>query len=251
MPFVSLLILFFRCILKEADGSNDEMVIIAGLTGMSIAQFTYFLGRSHPNNLFHISIPLIVIAACVIVYLSREASRGTAGFSLSFIYGGFFAMMMLSLNLSPAVFEKLGARFYEYSRINKHIQDFFERKPTNAKVAETLYLIDKYVKMDNRIAVFTAPDDASEALILSRKSNVYPVSHVIQDTEIGTLDPRTQHELLSALQEKKFPITGQSERSAGAMVRTEPVPCDFVMVAAGNVETIKDMHQALRSRIRE
>src|SRR3989344_1284757 len=38
--------------------------------------------------------------------------------------------------------------------------------------------------------------------------------------EIATLEPRTQQELLSALQEKKFPITGQSERSAGAMVRT-------------------------------
>lgn len=68
--------------------------------------------------------------------------------------------------------------------------------------------------------------------------------------EIATLEPRTQQELLSALQEKKFPITGQSERSAGAMVRTEPVPCDFVLVAAGNFETIKDMHPALRSRIR-
>lgn len=68
--------------------------------------------------------------------------------------------------------------------------------------------------------------------------------------EIATLDPRTQQELLSSLQEKKFPITGQSERSAGAMVRTEPVPCDFILVAAGNVETIKNMHPALRSRIR-
>ncbi len=68
--------------------------------------------------------------------------------------------------------------------------------------------------------------------------------------EIATLDPRTQQELLSALQEKKFPITGQSERSAGAMVRTEAVPCDFVLVAAGNLETIKHMHPALRSRIR-
>ena len=68
--------------------------------------------------------------------------------------------------------------------------------------------------------------------------------------EIATLHPRTQHELLSALQEKKFPITGQSERSAGAMVRTEPVPCDFVLVAAGNLESIKNMHPALRSRIR-
>jgi len=68
--------------------------------------------------------------------------------------------------------------------------------------------------------------------------------------EVATLHPRTQQELLSALQEKKFPITGQSERSAGAMVRTEAVPCDFVLIAAGNLESIKDMHPALRSRIR-
>ncbi len=68
--------------------------------------------------------------------------------------------------------------------------------------------------------------------------------------EIATLQPVTQQELLSALQERKFAITGQSERSAGAMVRTEPVPCDFVLVAAGNMETVRHMHPALRSRIR-
>ncbi|MFQ5620987.1 MAG: ATP-dependent protease LonB [Candidatus Nanoarchaeia archaeon] len=68
--------------------------------------------------------------------------------------------------------------------------------------------------------------------------------------EIATLQPGTQQELLTALQEGKFSITGQSERSAGAMVRTEPVPCNFVLVAAGNLETLKHMHPALRSRIR-
>jgi len=68
--------------------------------------------------------------------------------------------------------------------------------------------------------------------------------------EIATLHPATQQELLTALQEGKFSITGQSERSAGAMVRTEPVPCNFIMIAAGNIETIKDLHPALRSRIK-
>ena len=34
------------------------------------------------------------------------------------------------------------------------------------------------------------------------------------------------------------------------MVRTEPVPCKFILVAAGNYETLKRMHPALRSRIR-
>lgn len=68
--------------------------------------------------------------------------------------------------------------------------------------------------------------------------------------EIATLQPHTQQELLTSLQEGKYPITGQSERSAGAMVRTEAVPCNFILVAAGNMETLKNMHPALRSRIR-
>jgi Lon-like ATP-dependent protease len=68
--------------------------------------------------------------------------------------------------------------------------------------------------------------------------------------EIATLGIESQQSLLTAIQEKKFPITGQSERSSGAMVRTDPVPCDFVLVAAGNVDVLRRMHPALRSRIR-
>lgn len=73
---------------------------------------------------------------------------------------------------------------------------------------------------------------------------------VVLIDEIATLATNTQQEMLTAIQEGKFAITGQSERSAGAMVRTEPVPCKFVLIAAGNLETIKHMHPALRSRIR-
>ena len=68
--------------------------------------------------------------------------------------------------------------------------------------------------------------------------------------EIATLQPSTQQDLLTALQEGRYAITGQSERSAGAMVMTEPVPCNFILVAAGNYDTLKNMHPALRSRIR-
>ncbi|MBI2673122.1 ATP-dependent protease LonB [Candidatus Woesearchaeota archaeon] len=67
--------------------------------------------------------------------------------------------------------------------------------------------------------------------------------------ELSTLTLRSQQELLTAMQEKKYPITGQSERSSGAMTRSEPVPTDFVIVAAGNLEILRHMHPALRSRI--
>ncbi|WP_338727672.1 ATP-dependent protease LonB [Haladaptatus sp. DJG-WS-42] len=68
--------------------------------------------------------------------------------------------------------------------------------------------------------------------------------------EINTLDIRSQQHLMTAIQEGKFAITGQSERSSGAMVQTEPVPTDFVMVAAGNLDAMENMHPALRSRIK-
>ena len=68
--------------------------------------------------------------------------------------------------------------------------------------------------------------------------------------EVATMDMKTQQDLLTAMQDGKYSITGQSERSAGAMVRTDPVPCNFILVAAGNKDTIRRMHPALRSRIR-
>jgi Lon-like ATP-dependent protease len=68
--------------------------------------------------------------------------------------------------------------------------------------------------------------------------------------EINMLRIESQQSLLTALQEGEFSILGQSERSSGAMVKSEPVPCDFILVAAGNLDAVGSMHPALRSRIR-
>jgi Lon-like ATP-dependent protease len=68
--------------------------------------------------------------------------------------------------------------------------------------------------------------------------------------EINMLRIESQQSLLTALQEGEFSIVGQSERSSGAMVKTEAVPTDFVLVAAGNLDAVSGMHPALRSRVR-
>lgn len=68
--------------------------------------------------------------------------------------------------------------------------------------------------------------------------------------EVATISPKAQQELLTAMQENRYSITGQSEMSSGAMVHTEPVPCDFLLIASGNVFDLEKMHPALRSRIR-
>lgn len=73
---------------------------------------------------------------------------------------------------------------------------------------------------------------------------------VLYIDEVATLSPKSQQELLTAMQDKRYSISGQSEMSSGAMVHTELVPCDFLLIASGNLIDLQKMHPALRSRIR-
>ncbi|MBQ7621856.1 MAG: ATP-binding protein, partial [Candidatus Methanomethylophilaceae archaeon] len=43
-----------------------------------------------------------------------------------------------------------------------------------------------------------------------------------------------QRYILTAMQDKVFPITGRNPQSAGASVKVDSVPCDFILVAACN-----------------
>ena len=73
---------------------------------------------------------------------------------------------------------------------------------------------------------------------------------VLYIDEVNLLRLEEQQALLTAMQERAFPISGRSERSSGALTKTDPVPCDFILIAAGNLDAIQGMHPALRSRIR-
>jgi ATP-dependent Lon protease len=58
-----------------------------------------------------------------------------------------------------------------------------------------------------------------------------------------------QRHILTAMQEKRFPITGRNPQSGGASVRVDNVPCDFILVAAANITDIPKILSPLRSRI--
>ncbi len=67
--------------------------------------------------------------------------------------------------------------------------------------------------------------------------------------ELSTLGELQRH-LLTAMQEKKFPITGRNPTSTGAIVKVEDVPCDFILIGSVNISDLQRIHPALRSRIR-
>lgn len=58
-----------------------------------------------------------------------------------------------------------------------------------------------------------------------------------------------QRYILTAMQEKWFPISGRNPQSAGASVRVDGVPCDFILVGACNIQDLEQILSPLRSRI--
>jgi len=58
-----------------------------------------------------------------------------------------------------------------------------------------------------------------------------------------------QRNILTAMQEKHFPISGRHPQSAGASVRVDDVPCDFIFVGACNIQDLPNILSPLRSRI--
>ncbi|MBN1538809.1 MAG: AAA family ATPase [Candidatus Thermoplasmatota archaeon] len=58
-----------------------------------------------------------------------------------------------------------------------------------------------------------------------------------------------QRFILTAMQEKNFPISGRNPQSAGASVKVDNVPCDFVFVGACNIQDLQHIISPLRSRV--
>ncbi len=66
--------------------------------------------------------------------------------------------------------------------------------------------------------------------------------------ELPQLGPLQRH-ILTAMQEKRFPLSGRNPQSAGASVRVDGVPCDFILVGACNIQDLPYILSPLRSRI--
>ncbi len=197
------------------------------------------MGMTHGSNIFFF---VLVIMAMIAPWWVRHYYQSDV------MFAAFFIGSMIFLG-AYVIFVKVGARMPVKILAPKLIVDNFGKKQApffDATGAHAGALLGDVLHDPFQSGGLGTPAHERVVAGMIHKTN----KGVLFIDEIATLNPMTQQELLTALQEKQFSITGQSERSAGAMVRTEPVPCDFVLVAAGNVDTIRNMHPALRSRIR-
>lgn len=194
--FVSLLVFTFR-----SFGDKDSKIVFA-LTAMGIAQFTYYLGRSHPNNLFHICLPAIMLAFYWLDELSHQPAlpKGlllSAAFSFYFIMGEFLAVNAPSIitKTKTAAGYVLGRTIAEITQrkplaIKEHLANLWYSKTTDSMIDDTMYLINKYAPNKPAVALFIYYDLNTETLIRLEKTNVFPIANPREDNIVKSSKTR-------------------------------------------------------------
>ena len=195
--FTSLMIFAFRYFYLKTRGNSTEEVLVLGLTLFGIAQYTYYLGRSHPNSLFHIAIPAILVLGYWFIKFQKKIE-----FPLSLRTAGkivfFSAAVLVILGIWPTFFDK-------YNNLNTGLSLFKNMTPAalntgnirnwltsenkllhsgsgNRLIVEARSLISKYMPSQKEIPVFLSYRITTEVLFATNHIHSFPMSDVVEDS---------------------------------------------------------------------
>ena len=189
--FVSLLALMYRVIVLRDGKRNDPHPIVVGMTFFGIAQFTYYLGRSHPNALYHISIPALLLISYWLTRSTDGTLRIPSGFRSSFAYC-IYAILIGAFFLSLPDIEKKWEQTAAYHIAHGEQTDLslWSMSPISIEVGDAMRLLEKHAKNKERVVLLIHPEYATEALMLSDKVSVFPMSNPVQDNLLESAKKR-------------------------------------------------------------
>lgn len=185
IPIVVLYFSFFALLGFFFYGGKEarppDLNVVALLTFYGITQFLYFLGRSHPNNLLHISMPAFLLLAYWL-YQWRPGAPAPAPtgfqkgiFTLVVVLGGLCLSQIVPITI-PIVKSHLLPPAVLWKRILLAAQDL-PREDDFARRAGPL--MEKYSGNRKSLVYFFGLRDLDVSLYLG-KTEAYPYNDIIQ-----------------------------------------------------------------------
>lgn len=187
--FVSVLLLIYLGYRPAPRPHLPELGVVAGLTAFGLAQFTYYLGRSHPNNLYHVCIPSLVLAAYWLCALVRGREALPARFWRPATYA-VYCLGMLQVVLGVPFLADQWNRTAAQALLTGRPIELWPKRPTHPQVEEAVALIGRYLGGVERVPLFIAPNHTTEALLLSGKVHLFPMSNPEQDEALAAAGER-------------------------------------------------------------
>jgi len=200
--FIALIYPFItRITRKEWDLSLETRIILCAAF-FGVAQLTYYVGRSDPEALFHICVPAILIAGYGASQLTKSSNIQYQGARNASIFIVYAAIALLGIVHIPSLIKKIpNTGFgFAYSTLERQLAKngsggtiflecynrLWHPEPTSLQTVEAIKLLKKYAPKKKRVMIFLPNKNLSqattEALFLSNKAHLYPVTDQLQDS---------------------------------------------------------------------
>jgi hypothetical protein len=179
---------------RLARSIQAQAILYFSLLG--ITQLTYFVGRSVANNLYHISIPAIMIALLGFQAVAQLDPAKFADFTRSCAYV-FMAAILLTFSVAgPSFFHKVPntgfapvqkffgneAKFNFNQYALSEWTALFAERVESPTIEEAVKLIRKYAPNQTRVTAFFTLNGTTQALLMAKKGQLYPISEPIEDS---------------------------------------------------------------------
>ncbi|MDX6624023.1 MAG: hypothetical protein QOE75_1955 [Solirubrobacterales bacterium] len=214
VPFLSAVMLLWLARAMPTALSPAMWTALTGFTGFAVISFTYYLGRSHPNNLLVLLVPVVVICALWMqVLLTAPKALWRTGTVAVLALG----MAMIAVAGWPSAEAKkgttaLGLAIPGGGSLKGAVETLAGNPALDARTPVGTELLDSYWPAEASALVLTDPDLTTEILLDAERSNLLPISHPPEEDLIESSDPRVR-----AAAERVPP---------GTLMLTSPVPAD-------------------------
>lgn len=225
-----------RITLGRTDLKTPYAVVFA-MSALGIAQFTYYLGRSHPNNLFHIAPPAFFVAGYWFIVAAESSEHVSRAFRKSFVFVCYGACAFVLVHAMPDVEKKIDHTWLAYLATGRE----WNHRPTQTRVADAIAMMNKYAPGQRRVAYFTHPDSFVEMSLLTRRTSLWPEAYAPED---GLLESA-----------RRRIANTDSGLKAGDIVFADtlsmsPITADEVHLMAGVEHVDRDLFNRLATRFK-
>lgn len=172
------------------DAFRPELAAIASLSAFGVLSYTYFLGRSHPNNLHHVAPPAIALGIVWLGVLREMPGSSRTALTLISVLAGVAAglLVMEEPSETRAVLQSspFGYGVDLPVRTVTRAQALLRERPDTPDVVQAARELGRASPHGSRVAVVLPPAIQTEVLIRANRGNTLPDPIPRQDVLLPT-----------------------------------------------------------------
>jgi hypothetical protein len=225
--FASAVLLLWLARERPAALAPPLRAALAGFTGLATVTFTYYLGRSHPNNLLILLVPVVALGGLWVHLLLAAVSpaRWRTLAAATVVLAG----AMLTVSAWSSIQRKwdetaLGLMVPGQGSLTGSLDRIADNPPLDGRESTAAALLARYLPPRAPALVLTEPELTTEILVRAGRPNLLPISNPAEDSLIES----SRERVLDAV--AKVP--------AGTLMLTQPV------VAGHEAETFNELQLA-------